>query len=270
MPDLIIPLRAATERNLVGGKAIALGDLLRQEFLVPEGFVVTTQATRAWNKELEDKIVASFDQLNTGYVAVRSSATNEDSDQASWAGQLETYLNVTREDILKHVKRCQESPTSLRVKAYANQQGLAVGQIAVIVQKMVQSEQSGVGFSVHPVTHNADQIVLEAAYGLGEAVVSGEITPDTYIVNKNTGEILEKHVAAQPKKLVLNTQGLNEWQRLEKIDSLQKIPDALIQRLATLVSELENYYEYPVDVEWGFADGKLYVLQCRPITTLAY
>lgn len=132
--------------------------------------------------------------LDAKFVAVRSSATAEDSSQAAWAGQLDTYLNTVRENLLEKVKRCWASLFTPRAIFYRFEKGLHKDKIsvAVVVQKMIESEVSGIAFSVHPVTQDRNQIIIEAGLGLGEAIVSGEITPDSYVVEKEPRNILEK------------------------------------------------------------------------------
>ena len=263
----LLPLTALALAGDVGGKAFALGEMLKAGFKVPEGFVITSKFP-AQVEELEAQILASFDSLNSEYVAVRSSALHEDSQGASWAGQLDTFLNVDREHLLEYIQKCQRSADSERAKSYAKQQRLPSGSVAVIVQQMIQSEVSGVAFSVHPVTKNRGQIVIEAAFGLGEAVVSGEVTPDTYITDKATNKILEKHVTAQSKKLAQAASGQSAWQPLNKALQEQKLSDEQILELAKLIAKIEAFYSFPVDVEWGLVGNEFYILQCRPITTL--
>ncbi len=138
-------------------------------------------------KDIADEIQKFFKDLNTKYVAVRSSATAEDSASAAWAGQLDSYLNTTEENLLENVKKCWASLFTPRAIFYRFEKNLHKQKIsvAVIVQKMVESEVSGIAFSVHPVTEDHNQLIIEAGFGLGEAIVSGQITPDSYVVEKN-------------------------------------------------------------------------------------
>lgn len=264
----VVDLADASNGKKVGGKARSLGAMVRAGFNVPEGFVVTTDVFDSWIPELKSAIFQHYDKLDAKFVAVRSSAVNEDGHNAAWAGQLDTFLNVTRDDLLESVQKCWDSVNSVRAKAYAQHNMLEVGSVGVLVQKMIQSETSGVAFSVHPVTKNADHIVIEAGFGLGEAIVSGQITPDTYIVQKDPCKIIERQVAKQLKELVQDASGLAVWRDLGERATKQKLQDNEIIILSVIVKELERHFGYPVDVEWAFCDQICYLLQSRPITTL--
>ena len=235
----ILPLAGAGDVKLAGGKGASLSRLIGAGFNVPAGFVITSNVAGG------EAILGAFDKLGAEKVAVRSSAMAEDGSKDAWAGQLDTFLNVTRDKLLEKVSACFDSAESERAKAYASQKKISSGDVAVIVQAMVPSEISGVAFSAHPVTNNRGQVVIEAVKGLGESLVSGKVTPDTYIVNKSSGAILEKHLNA--------TQILDEKQ---------------IDTLTESVRKIEDIFGFPVDVEWAFAEGKLFILQSRPITTL--
>lgn len=266
--ELILPLKQANRLELVGGKALSLGALMRSGFKTVDGFVVTTASFNRMNDELRGEILNSFDRLNTKYVAVRSSAVAEDGKQNAWAGQLDTFLNVGRNELIKSVQKSWAAINSDRAKSYAKQKNIQTGKIAVIVQPMIQSDAAGVAFSAHPVTQNKNRIVVEAGLGLGEAVVSGEITPDTYIVDKKSGKILEKHVSIQMKKLIQGKSGKSIWQKLGSEDSKQKIADKKVLELAKTVTYLEKFYGFAVDVEWLIKNDELFVMQSRPITAL--
>ncbi len=243
---------------IAGGKGAALGEMTRAGMPVPPGFVVLSAAYEKFLAEgktpddVAEEIKKSFEKLGAKRVAVRSSATAEDSSAASWAGQLESYLNTTEKDLLENVKKCWESLESVRASAYRAEQHLAGAKIsvAVVVQEMVESEVAGVAFSVHPVSEDRNQMIIEAGLGLGEAVASGTITPDRYVVAKDTGDILDKDIQAQRGSMA------------------QKLPDEEILHLARLVKNIEMLYGFPVDVEWAFAGGKFFIVQSRPITTL--
>ena len=265
----VIKLGESDDARLVGGKAHALSDLIKAGFTVPEGFVVTTIAFHKITPELETEILYEFDRLDSEFVAVRSSAVAEDSIEAAWAGQLDTYLNVTKDKLLASIRKCQDSAKSDRAKAYARGKSLDSGEVGVVIQKMVQGEVSGVAFSAHPITGDKGQTIIEAGFGLGEAVVSGQITPDSYIFDKTSQEILEKHVSRQTKQLIKSRHGGDIWQDLSKEGESQKLSDGQIKELGNLVSRIEKYFGFPVDVEWTVSDGKLYILQSRPITTLS-
>ncbi len=205
------------------------------------------------------------------YVAIRSSATAEDLPAASFAGQNETFLNVKGgEDVVKAVKKCWASLFGSRSIYYRVEQGfdhLKVG-IAVVVQKMCQSEVSGVMFSVDPFTGDRSKIVVEGGFGLGEAVVGGAITPDRYVVDKDSMQIANKHISRQ-LKMIVKVKGVDQWVEVEEeLREVQKVPDKLVLELASYVRQLEEHYDAPQDVEWGVENGKVYIVQTRAVTTL--
>jgi len=150
-----------------------------------------------------------FEKLGAKHVAVRSSATAEDSGNAAWAGQLESYLNTTEENLLENIKKCWASLFTPRAIFYRFEKNLSKDKIsvAVVVQKMINSEKSGIAFSVHPVTQDKNQIIIEASFGLGEAIVSGQITPDSYVVDKKAFKILDINVNEKTKALYKKEKG---------------------------------------------------------------
>jgi pyruvate,water dikinase len=233
---------------------------------VPDGFVVIAGAETL--SELKPTILEAFDALKTSFAAVRSSAVNEDGDTAAWAGQLDTFLNVPRDQLLRRIADCMASADSARARAYALHRKLTAGNVAVIVQAMVDSDVSGVAFSAHPVTGSRDHIVIEAALGLGEAVVSGEITPDTYTLEAVSGKVTKALIARQTRQLVRGKHDTTTWQTLQPPADDPKLTSPQLTELVGTVCQLANFYGYPIDVEWAFADGALYILQVRPITTL--
>jgi pyruvate,water dikinase len=264
---LVQKLKDARDVSLAGGKAKSLGDLLRAGFKSQDGFVVTTTAFGNMSGKLEQEILSAFDSLNAEYVAVRSSATTEDGKADAWAGQLDTFLNISREELTKAIQKSWQAINSPRAKAYAKAKGIKSGKVAVIFQPMQQSEVAGVAFSTHPVTRNSNQVVIEVGLGLGEAVVSGEITPDTYIIDKSSQKILEKHISNQAKKLAQGKSGKSEWQEISDGNE-QKLSDEKILELSQNVIKLESFYGFPVDTEWLMKDNVLFIMQSRPITAL--
>jgi len=203
---------------------------------------------------------------------VRSSATAEDAASNAWAGQLETYLNTDKSILLENVKRCWASLYSPRAICYridSKQIGEKIS-VAVVVQKMVASAVSGVAFSVHPVTEDHNNIVIEAAIGLGEAVVSGAITPDNYVVEKDPLKIVEKGISKQDKAIYRLSTGETGWQAVTKHQrNQQKITDSQIMELSRLVIKIEKQFGFPCDIEWALFNNAFFILQCRPITTLS-
>ncbi|MBI2484551.1 hypothetical protein HYW18_00085 [Candidatus Uhrbacteria bacterium] len=233
-----------------GGKGASLGEMTRAGFPVPAGFVILAPACGVMTDELADDILKNFDALGAEHVAVRSSATAEDGKTAAWAGQLETYLNTERDTLRENVERCWVSIGSARATAYRSAQGIDHATripVAVVVQAMVPAEVSGVAFSAHPVTGNRDTMIIEAAKGLGEALVSGEVTPDQYVVGKRARAVTESIVPPQ---------------------EMQKLSPERILALADMVCNIEKHYGFPVDVEWSLANGEFFILQSRPITGL--
>ncbi len=222
-------------------------------------------------EDIGHAIIAAFHQLKGELVAVRSSATAEDSSEAAWAGQLETYLNTSEDNVLDKVKECWASLFSPRAIFYRFEKGMhkAKVSVAVVVQKMVQCEISGIAFSVHPVTQDRNQLIIEAGYGLGEAIVSGQITPDSYVVDKEDWHFIDVNVSSHEKMMVKCADGGTEWKEVpaSKRDK-QVLTDEEIVKLAKMIVKIEKHYDFPVDVEWGMLDGELFILQSRPITTL--
>ncbi len=205
------------------------------------------------------------------YVAVRSSATAEDLPEASFAGQQDTYLNIKgAESCVQAVKECWASLFGSRSIYYRTSNKfdhLKVG-LAAVVQQMVQSEKAGVMFTVDPVSQNRSEIAIEGAYGLGEIVVSGSVTPDRYVVDKNSLQIKVRSIAKQTWMIAkMNDQNVHVNVR-EEMQERQKITDQQAIELAKIGRRIEQHYGKPQDIEWAVAEGKLYIVQSRPITTL--
>ena len=222
-------------------------------------------------KRIENEIRIGFKKLNSVYVAVRSSATAEDSSSTAWAGQLDTFLNTVEKNLLKNVQKCWASLFSPRAIFYRFENGLQNQKVsvAVVIQKMIASEKSGVAFSVHPITQDKNELVIEAGIGLGEAIVSGSITPDNYVVSKIPVKILQKTLNIQTKALIRSGKDGNEWVTLTNgSEEKSVLNDDQILELAALITKIENHYQSPQDVEWAFEKGKFYITQSRPITTL--
>lgn len=202
-------------------------------------------------------------------VAIRSSATAEDLPTASFAGQQETFLNIRGEaNVVEYVKEAWASLFTPRAIFYRHQNNfdhLKVG-IAVPVQKMVNSQSSGVMFTLDPVNNNKGIVVVEAIFGLGEFIVQGIVTPDHYEVEKSSLKILKKEVATQT--VYLPGLGKVKASLPHQLRTKQKITDNLIIELAKIGKRLEHHYYFPQDIEWGIEDGHLYILQTRPITTI--
>jgi len=225
-------------------------------------------------KDIEDEIVKAYQDLagrKKLFVAVRSSATAEDLPTASFAGAQRTFLNVSGErEVVLSVRKTWASLFEARAIFYRVEKKfdhLSAG-LAVPVQKMVQSDESGIMFTVDPVTSNKRRIVIEAIYGLGEMIVSGALTPDHYVLDKGDLTILDKIIVGQTKQLVKvgNDNKLisvsKEWSKR------QKISDEKILEIARIGKKLEEHYYFPQDIEWAIEGKKVYIVQTRPITTL--
>ena len=299
---------------LAGGKGANLGELIRAGIPVPPGYVVTTAAYEAYIAEagcdatvraaleapeptragalLEEArkafeaharpacfgaIADAYEQLGGGPVAVRSSATVEDAEDASFAGQQATFLNVEGVDgVLAAVRACWASLFQPQAAAYrvARSGDACAAAMAVVVQRMVLSERSGVAFGCDPVTHRPDVVVIEAVRGLGEALVSGAVTPDSYAVDKATLTVRDRTHAQQERQLVRGSSSgdalhANEWRELSAVLRRRpKLTDEEIARLAAIMQRVEAHYGAPQDVEWAEAGGEFFIVQARPITTM--
>lgn len=204
-------------------------------------------------------------------VAVRSSATAEDLPTASFAGQQETYLNVKGDShLLQKVKECWASLFTERAIYYRHEQGFDHFKIglAAVVQRMVQSEKSGIAFSIDPVTNDKTKIVIEAIYGLGEYIVQGKVTPDHYEIDKRSLIILKKEKKYQSSKFVKDNLDNKEVKLGKTEGSRQKLSDEEIIKVTLLVRDIENHYYFPQDIEWAIEGDRVFIVQSRPITTI--
>lgn len=204
-------------------------------------------------------------------VAVRSSATAEDLPGASFAGQQETFLNIKGESHLIHkIRECWASLFTERAIFYRHSQGFDHAKVglAAVVQRMVESDKSGIAFSIDPVTNDKNKLVIEAIFGLGEFIVQGKVTPDHYEVDKKSMLILKKEPHYQTSKLVKSGISNKEIKLGKKIGSIVKLSDQEIIRLAFLVKDIEKHYYFPQDIEWAIRGDQVYIVQSRPITTI--
>ena len=222
-------------------------------------------------EDIKQEVKKEFQKLKAEFVAVRSSATAEDGAEAAWAGQLESYLNTTEKTLLANVQKCWASLFTPRAIFYRFEKKLHQQKIsvAVVVQRMIESEVSGIAFSVHPVTQDYNQIIIEAGLGLGEAIVSGSITPDAYVIEKNPRAIIDINVSEQSRGLFRKKDGGNLWQDISAGEGAkQKLTQKQIMELSDLIMKIENHYGFPCDIEWAYEKKKFYIVQSRPITTL--
>jgi phosphoenolpyruvate synthase/pyruvate phosphate dikinase len=226
-------------------------------------------------EDLADEVRAAYgalcDKLGEN-CAVRSSAVSEDGSAASFAGLYETYLNVKGADsVLEYVQRCYQSLWADRAVSYRTRRGGGADEaMAVVVMGLVPSETSGIAFTAHPVTGSLDQIVINASYGLGEAIVSGRVTPDMFVIAKGTGAVVSRDI--YPKTLALYPHpdggGVVEEELAGAKCTAPSITDEDAVAVARMAERVESHYGSPQDIEWAMAAGKLYLLQSRPITTL--
>ena len=228
-------------------------------------------------QELSTEIFKSYKTLTKDnknpLVAVRSSATAEDLPDASFAGQQDSFLNIKGEaNLIQTIRDAWASLFGARAIFYRATKGFDHFKVslAVPVQLMVQSDISGVAFSINPVTNNKNQIIIEAGWGLGDYIVQGVVTPDHYIVNKDTLTIHSRQVIPQKVMEVYKYPSGVKKQKVKKSNiPLQKLPDTLIVKLAKIVDSIQKHYYFPQDIEWALEKGNLYITQSRPITTIS-
>lgn len=204
-------------------------------------------------------------------IAVRSSATAEDLPEASFAGQQSTYLNIgSLEGLLVAVKKCWASLWTARAISYRARQGITPQSVAlaIVVQQMVPADAAGILFTANPVDGNRDQILINASWGLGEAVVGGFVTPDTIAVEKSSGKLLDYTVAEKKVETVPVDGGTVEIPVPAERRLTPVLHKSEIKRLAELGLQIEEFYQLPMDIEWALSGGEVSILQARPITAL--
>jgi phosphoenolpyruvate synthase/pyruvate phosphate dikinase len=263
---------------LVGGKAANLSRLARQYQRVPDGFSIPAAVLDAAHPlDLRSEITTAISDLMACQsltrlvTAVRSSAVDEDGATASFAGQHETYLNIVGADaIMEAITRVWDSARSERALEYRRQQGLSVEHphLAVLVQQLVVADVAAVAFSANPITGNRAEIMINASWGLGESIVGGTVTPDTFIVRKSDWAVTSQTIADKQRMTVSAPGGTHEVDVPRFLRQATSLNEQQVVEIARLAQTLETTMERPVDVECAFAGGLLYLLQCRPITTL--
>ncbi len=285
-----------------GGKGANLGALVRAGFPVPPGFVITTAAYDAFvaahdlggriaelagradepairelfaagtvPADIAAAVRAACAELGTGPVAVRSSATAEDLEGASFAGQQDTFLNVRGPDaVLAAVVDCWASLWTARAMDYRGRQGIAPDAVslAVVVQEMVEAESSGVLFTADPASGRRDRIAVSAAWGLGESVVGGLVGTDDHVVDRATGRVLSRRTADKTEMTVYAGAGTEQRPVPPERRRAPVLDDAAVTELARLGARIEEHFGVPQDVEWARAGGVFHVVQSRPITAL--
>lgn len=263
----------------VGGKAASLSRLAAAHS-VPPGFALTVGALRhaasdltrgAVPERLRSRIAESYARLGTSKVAVRSSAIDEDGDAHSFAGQHATFLNVEGlEAIERAVVDCFASAFTEHAMAYRVRAGSPLDEIgiAILVQAQVAADSAAVVFSANPVSRSLDEIVINATYGLGESIVSGTATPDTFVVRKDDLAIIGRTIGPKHLMTVPVPGGTREYETPALLRGRPSVTDEQIIELAELALQLERSAGVPVDIECAVQRGAVFLLQCRPITTL--
>ncbi|MHB1653577.1 MAG: PEP/pyruvate-binding domain-containing protein [Desulfitobacteriaceae bacterium] len=255
------------QTNKDDGKALELTSTQIQEKILKASAAPGTK----------EQIIQAYRQLCQGNeelpVAVRSSSTAEDLEDASFAGQQETFLYVIgEEELLQKVKECWASLYNSRAIFYRSQKGFSEQQIsiAVVVQRMINSEKAGVMFTVNPINKKSNSVVIEAVWGQGEAAVSGVVTPDSYIVSKDSFTIENEFIPIKESIIVQSEskRGVQEKQLPPEKAAQRVLEEGEIHTLVDYGKKLEQYFEKPQDVEWAIEGDEVYILQSRPVTTL--
>jgi phosphohistidine swiveling domain-containing protein len=273
MPDIqFFESIAASDAPQVGGKGASLGVMAAAGLPVPAGFVVTTDAYRRLHasglrtdSQFVAALLAAYQKLGAGPVAVRSSATSEDAADTSFAGQQDTSLGVVGEDaLLNAIERCWKSLHTERATAYRAKQGVADSGLAmaVVVQKLVNADVAGVLFTRDPLDPAGPRMLAEASWGLGEAVVSGRVTPDRFHLEFETGRVLDRQLGAKTFRITAT----GEEAVPPELQQQFCLDDNALSQLADLGRKVEAFYASPRDVEWAYANGTFHLLQARPIT----
>ncbi len=289
----------------VGGKGLSLIKMTQAGLPVPPGFILATDFFLPWEEELKslaewkktdlrknlselidalkkasqnlkltkdqkeelNKALSDFPEAKDMLFSVRSSSPEEDLAGASFAGIYETVLGVNLENIEKAILTVFQSQLDLRAFEYKYHHGFDITKlkIAVIIQTQIASESAGVGFSINPLNNCYDEVVINANWGLGESIVSGDVTPDTYLINKYTNEIISKEVGSKTQSYFLTKNGIETKQNKNPKDFV--LSEDKILELKELILKVEKYYQMPMDTEWAFYKDTLFLLQARPITT---
>jgi rifampicin phosphotransferase len=221
--------------------------------------------------ELAQAITTAYGELGGGPVAVRSSATAEDLPGASFAGQHDSYLHVEGDGaVVEAVRRCFASLWNPRAMAYRQRQGIGSEGVAmaVVVQRMIDAERAGVLFTANPLNHRRDRMLLNASWGIGEAVVAGEVTPDEWVVDAGSGRVLETRIADKRVITVREGDGTATREMPAELREKPTLQPDEVEELARMGRAAETYFAAPQDLEWAAADGRFYLVQSRPITAL--
>jgi pyruvate,water dikinase len=287
--------------DIVGGKGYSLLEMYNNNIPVPGGIIISTDVYDGFvrNDFIEKKfaeleksdvdaksvldairmyiqktdfaesfikdVVVKINEYNSTFFSVRSSANLEDSKMKSFAGEFESFLFVSKDNILKYIKECYMSVFTERILSYLDKPSdIKNIKMAVVVQIMINSDVSGVCFTANPLDFEEDDIVIEAVHGLGEYLMQGSVTPDKYIVHRKTHIPLEVEFHKQPKMMNSMKRGgikvvRNNKSLVQKLNGLQMV------QLAQMAEKIEKINGTPGDIEWAYANGELYILQSRPI-----
>jgi pyruvate,water dikinase len=270
----------------VGGKAANLSRLAAR-YRVPAGFCITPDLYRQWldgtkqdialTQDLRDIVSHEYQELSARCgigepaVAVRSSALDEDGQGISFAGQYDTYLNIQGPDAISDaIVKCWDSVGGERMAAYRKEHNLPAESlgVAVLVQQLISAEVSGVVFSANPISGNRDEVMINATWGLGESLVSGKVTPDTLLVQKSDLKIKDSQIGEKGLMTVLTEGGTEEVRVPRSQRQAPALDEEKTGEIAKLAIDLEQEMGWPVDLEFAYYANDLYLLQCRPITTL--
>lgn len=275
---------AACQDAALSGRKAANLSRLAGKYPVPPGFCLTTEAHALWVTEsdpgslpveIHELLARSYSSLAQQScptplrVAVRSSAIGEDGQEASFAGQYTTYLNVSGlDEVADAVTRCWASARTERVRAYRQHRGHADPSqgMAVLVQELVPADVAFVAFSAHPVTGDPDEVVINANWGLGESIMDGAVVPDTYIVRKFDWSLTARTIAEKRRMTVVRSAGAEEVATPRMLRRQATLTVGQAQAIAQLATQLESEFNWPVDIEGAYVADASYLLQCRPIS----
>lgn len=266
---------AKTDSPKFGGKVASLGEMLQAHIPVPNGFGISIEAHREFRDKpfsqvFKDELRKAFQILACSRVAVRSSAVAEDASDASWAGQLESYLNVTESQLETAIRNCWKSVEASHVKDYASDKELGQDSllVGVAVQQMVDSEAAGVMFTTNPVSGDSNEMMVEAAYGLGEMVVQGIVTPDNFLISKKDIAVTHFGIQIKEKMMVYKSRKNVILPVPESKADRAVLRENQVLELASIGLKIAKHYGIPQDIEWAWANNTFYITQSRPITTL--
>ncbi len=259
------------EYEQMGGKGAALAKIGQVIDNIPKWFVISYLGFDIEKKEILQEVIEEIKTRlkefpEDSYFAIRSSAINEDSNDNSFAGQFDTYLYVKKENVITKVKQVYMSAFSERIESYRKENNINEISIpSVIIQKMVNSEKSGVAFGANPITSNVKETIISAVYGLGSGLVDGIANADTYIIKD---EQIEKQIATKNVMHILEKGKIIEKPIVGNLETQQVLKDKEIIKVKELIEKANNYFGRFQDIEWAFEGENLYLLQSRPITTL--